>query len=289
MTTTLSAADLRALAETDAVQPLHDDQLRLVLSAPPFVHVPGTYNIRDLGLVPSPRADADVGQRLRPRFAYRAGALTALTDEGKAALRDKLGVRKVFDLRTVREREHGPAPSLDGIPIVWIETEEKDALVDLPTFREGEGEVGYRRMYLDVLRVYRPNFRAVLEHVRDHPEEPFLFHCTAGRDRTGVLAGLLHALAGADPDTIVLDFLLSRVGTEPVREMLLAFAMRGAGVQSTDAPGFQNMCNLRASCWRAFLDGVEEEYGGFEDYVTKALGFSEQDVATIKRNLVSRD
>ncbi len=35
-------------------------------------------------------------------------------------------------------------------------------------------------MYLDVLKVYKPNFKRVLEHVRDQPSEPFLFHCTGG-------------------------------------------------------------------------------------------------------------
>ena len=100
-----------------------------------------------------------------------------------------------------------------------------------------------------------------------------------------MVAGLLLALAGADADTIRLDFMLSRIGTEPAREQLLAFAMRGAGVDSADAPGFYNLCSLKEACWDAFGRAVERDYGGWDGYVTGALEFSEADLATIKKNL----
>ena len=108
----------------------------------------------------------------------------------------------------------------------------------------------------------------------------------AGRDRTGVLAGLLLTLAGESSDAIELDFLLSRVGTEPVREHLLAFAKRGARIESEDEPGFYNLASLKAVCWRAFVEALDKEYGGFNGYITKTLGFSEEDLAKIKKNLV---
>lgn len=47
-----------------------------------------------------------------------------------------------------------------------------------------------------------------------------------------------------------------------------------------------NMASLRPACWDAFVNSVGEKYGGFEGYVRSALGFSEEDVALIKRNLV---
>jgi protein tyrosine/serine phosphatase len=109
---------------------------------------------------------------------------------------------------------------------------------------------------------------------------------TAGRDRTGVVAGLLLSLAGASSETVALDFLLSRIGTEPAREQLLGFALKGSGAESIDAPGFHNLCSLRVSCWEAFVRAVESEYGGFEGYVTATLGFSEDDLVKIKANLV---
>lgn len=107
----------------------------------------------------------------------------------------------------------------------------------------------------------------------------------AGRDRTGVAAGMLHALAGVDEESIALDFMLSRIGTEPAREQLVAFALRGSGAESADAPGFYNLISLRRECWDAFVEEMKRAYGGWEGYVTGTLGFSEEDLVTIGKNL----
>ncbi|KAK1964751.1 hypothetical protein LY78DRAFT_581858, partial [Colletotrichum sublineola] len=151
-------------------------------------------------------------------------------------------------------------------------------------FTEAGGTHGVRKEYLKILDIYQPTIRAILEHVRDRPDEHFLFHCTAGRDRTGVVADLLQSLAGANPEDVRFDYMLSRIGTEPVREMLLSYARISAGV-TFDHPGFYNMCSLRASCWDAFVAGVHEEHGGWGGYVTKTLGFSSDDLAIIRSNL----
>lgn len=100
------------------------------------------------------------------------------------------------------------------------------------------------------------------------------------------MAGLLLSLAGASPDTIALDFMLSRIGVEPARAQLLAFARKGSMSASEDAPGFDNLINQKISSWEAFVKAVDSEYGGFEGYVTSTLGFSDAEVARIKSNLV---
>ena len=300
------AASLRTLAESDVTNPIPKEQLYAALQTPPFIYIPGTYNSRDVGLVPGV-------SRIRPGLVFRSGGLERLSDEGKALIKEKLGVKRVFDLRSQREHEAAADPEIEGVENVWnAHVNERDARVDLSTFIEGDGEKGYTLMYFDVLNLYQAAFRDVLEHVRDRPSEPFLFHCTgrqlflliihpfplheaiaqtdtrvaAGRDRTGVLAGLLLTLAGEKPEAIELDFLLSRVGTEPVREHLLAFAKRGARIESEDEPGFYNLASLKAVCWRAFLSALDKEYGGFDGYVTKTLGFSDEDLAKIKKNLI---
>ncbi|OTB07090.1 hypothetical protein M426DRAFT_318448 [Hypoxylon sp. CI-4A] len=273
------AAALLKLAETDVSQEITKEQYVPVLTNPPFVFVDGTFNTRDVGLVP--------GSPVRAGFAFRSGALAQLTDNGRAVLAGKLGVRRVFDLRSPEERAAVPDPELDGVENTWIESSRPDSTPELDHFVAGAGENGYREMYLEVVDVYRDSWRAILEHVRDRPQDPFLVHCTAGRDRTGVLAGLLLTLAGASPDVITLDYLLSRIGTEPVRLMLLQFAVAGSHAKSQEQPGFYNLINLRASSWNAFVAGVQEEYGGFEQFVTDKLGFSKDDLAKIKTNLTS--
>jgi hypothetical protein len=84
-----------------------------------------------------------------------------------------------------------------------------------------------------------------------------------------------------------MDWQLSRIGTEPVRSMLFEFARNGMDAYREDHPGFYNLFNLKRSCWQAFVKGVEKKYGGFEKFVTDRLGFSQDDLAKIKKNLTS--
>jgi hypothetical protein len=100
-----------------------------------------------------------------------------------------------------------------------------------------------------------------------------------------VLGGLLSALAGTSPEDVCFDYMLSRIGTEPAREMLLKFARLGTGVESDDTPGFLNLCSLRPTGWEAFVAEVTQVYGGWEGYVTNALGFSPEDLEKIQKNL----
>ncbi|KAK4033220.1 tyrosine-protein phosphatase [Parachaetomium inaequale] len=277
----MDMAHLLTLTQTDALTPLDPPSLETILSSPPFIPIPSTFNARDLGLLPN--------SPIRPGLVYRTGGfLSGISPEGKAFLAGRLGIRKVFDLRTAREHARQPDPEVDGVEMVWVPPEEVEggAMVKLEEFVEGSGERGYARMYLDVLRVYKGGIRGVLEQVRDgRGKEAVLFHCNAGRDRTGVVAGLLLTLAGASAETIAFDYMLTRIGFEPAREQLLGLLAKGM-VTSVDAPGFLNLANMRVSCWDAFVKAVEAEYGGFEGYVRGTLGFSEEDIAKIKSNLV---
>ncbi|KAH6885019.1 hypothetical protein B0T10DRAFT_564419 [Thelonectria olida] len=115
----------------------------------------------------------------------------------------------------------------------------------------------WMREYMIVLQAYKPSIRAVLEHIRDRLTAHLLFQCT---DRTGVVAGVLQSLAGTMPDDILLDCMLSPIGTESAREKLGSFAMASLGVSDPETPGFWNLVSLRPSYWNAFLDGLRDEY-----------------------------
>lgn len=163
-------AALLKLAETEVAQEIPKEQYVPVLTSPPFVFVDGTFNTRDLGLVP--------GSPLRAGFAFRSGALFRLTDNGRAVLEGKLGIKRVFDLRSPEERGVAPDPELEGVENTWIESSRPDSTPDLDRFIPSEGAEGYREMYLEVIDVYRESWKAILEHVRDRPNDPFLVHCT---------------------------------------------------------------------------------------------------------------
>ncbi|KAJ4209638.1 hypothetical protein NW759_013285 [Fusarium solani] len=275
----LSRSELWVLASTDVRDPIPAAALQSALASPPFIPSRSLINIRDLGAVP--------GSALTPGCIYRCGTLDAAAADCDAQAWLAAHVATIFDLRHATERDRGPSPEVPGVENVWLEQVGQYTSPSLEEFARGGEDGAWMREYMIVLQVYKPSIRAVLEHIRDRPTAPFLFHCTAGRDRTGVVAGLLQSLAGTAPDDILFDYMLSRIGTESAREKLGSLAMASLGVSDPETPGFWNLVSLRPSYWNAFLEGLRDEYGDWEGYVTKGLGFSATDLETVKKNLRS--
>jgi hypothetical protein len=163
---------LLALAKTDVTLSIPPETLYAALSSPPFVHIPGTFNTRDLGLLPVPPGTPSI----RPNLVFRTASLEGLSPAGHAAIQ-ALGIKTIFDLRSIKEHETKPDPQVEGVESVWVAGDERDAMEDLAHFVEGEGEKGYERMYLDVMRMYRGALREVLVHVRDREGGVLMFHC----------------------------------------------------------------------------------------------------------------
>ena len=163
---------------------------------------PHLLNARDLGGCPT----LD-GGHTRWRSLLRADDLAQLDDTGLRALAD-YGVRTVLDLRWRAETERHPSPIPAGLPQVHYRQ------LSLLTPSEDE----WRERALDatkelwncvVLEQVRLELREVLQVIAAAAPGPLLFHCIAGKDRTGLVAALLLALADVVPEAIAHDYALS--------------------------------------------------------------------------------
>ena len=159
-------------------------------------------NARDLG--GHPTLD---GAQTRWRSLLRADDLTQLTPQGVRSLAD-YGVQSVLDLRWPEEATRYPSPIPAALPAVHYQR------ISLLTHTEEEWRLRGRDVTKELWKC------AVLEHVRFElhrvlsaiaaaPPGPLLFHCVAGKDRTGLIAALLLALADVTPQAIAADYALS--------------------------------------------------------------------------------
>jgi protein tyrosine/serine phosphatase len=165
----ITVAQLLKLAETDVRITIPEADTTTILSTPPFLTVSGTFNMRDIGRVS--------GSPMRPNYAFRSGLLENLETNDFTTLAQKYGIKWIFDLRSEEEQTRSPDPDIIGIKNVWLPTTPDDS-VDVSNFITGGGEEGYRKMYMDVMETHSRVFKALLKHVRDRAEEPFLIHCT---------------------------------------------------------------------------------------------------------------
>ncbi|KAL4998629.1 protein-tyrosine phosphatase-like protein [Aspergillus recurvatus] len=275
--------NLQDLTATDIATALPKDAVAEIISQAPFASVPGIFNLRDISGATSPLYPFPA--ILRSGLVYRAGApASTFTEEGVSALKI-LGIKKIFDLRRVDERTKNPSPVINDVEVVWIPYAE--GVPRAAPVRDLEGSMEQVvEMYMGYLETHAPIYKAVFEHIRDEPETPFLFHCSAGKDRTGVLAALIHRLAGSSDEALILDFTLTRVGLEPGRAALLKMMQSVYGESVLDNPVLPVVWGVHASGMMAFLEALDEGYGGVTGYLNDTLGFSDWDIEVMKANLV---
>lgn len=163
---------------------------------------PDLLNVRELG--GHPTRD---GATTRSHSLLRADDLVQLTEEGLRALAN-YGVRTVIDLRWPGEVAARPNPlarSANGVRYHQISLLADDEM----QWASLSGECAKEMWKCAVLEHTRPQLKEVLEVIADAASEPLLFHCVAGKDRTGLIAALLLALADVEPDAIAADYAVS--------------------------------------------------------------------------------
>jgi protein-tyrosine phosphatase len=217
----------------------------------------GCFNFRDLGGYET----AD-GRRVRWRRLFRADGLHRLTDDDHVRLSD-VSLATVIDLRThdeVQERGHFQAtagdvgrhhlPMLDVLP----PNEEIPAWVD-PAF--------VARRYLEMLEAGADAMAEVLALLTDPSVYPAVFHCAAGRDRTGIVAAVVLGLLGVPDDVIVADYTLSRDAMARMIDWWRAQAPDNVEEIDRRAAG---VLTVAGESMAGLLAGVRDRHGSLEGY-----------------------
>lgn len=80
---------------------------------------------------------------------------------------------------------------------------------------------GFTKAYRDILDAAGPSYGVILRHLLDHPTSPIIVHCTAGKDRTGLIIALILKLAGVEDEVVSQEYQLTEVGLGPMREEIV--------------------------------------------------------------------
>ena len=261
----------------------------------------GVLNARELGGYLT-----EDGRMVKHGVFLRTAALGEATEEDLQRLQNVYHLSVVADLRRDSEVESDPDPEIPGVRNIHLrimdeaalkEKQKKLGLLDIIGIVKGNridklklalkmGVIS-DQMYVDFLSndQGKEGYAQMFQELLALPEgQAFLFHCTQGKDRTGLAAALILSALGVDEETILSDFMLTnsfnadRIAQE--RQMLQDEGIQG-DEQDAMMIGF-DMVNRQYM--ENALNWMKETYGSVTGYITTELGVTDEQLETL-RNL----
>ena len=233
---------------------------RAVPLAERLLPMEGGWNFRDLGGMPT-----GDGRRTAWGKLIRADGLNGLSDADLAYLAS-VPLTTIADFRNEHEAAKAPdrlPPSVKrhlhlAITPGRLEAGNPRAIFANPA-GDGFMEEMNRTLALDpgIQAVYREFF----SKVQNEENLPLLFHCSAGKDRTGFAAALILLSLGVDRETVMADYMASERHLTGKYDALMA-----------KYPDHAALFMVKPSYLEAALDAIDEQYGGVEPYMREALG-----------------
>ena len=248
-----------------------------------LVALQGGSNFRDIGGYRT----ADGGQ-VRWGRVYRSAALHRLTRADLTAM-EELDLRVVYDLRIDEERERAPSILPEGIrsellPIGGTAAKTKQ-LTDLLV----EGNLRsipadfLVRIYEGMVESSAPVFGLLLTKLADAENTPALFHCTAGKDRTGIAAALLLSVLAVDESTILDDYELSSIHYTEYQIARLKVKLENAGIE---ADRYRAVFGAPRHAMATLLATLRERYGSPEGYLREEAGVTDEVFPALRARLL---
>ena len=207
---------------------------------------------------------------------YRSGAL-AFMDERELAAVGRLGLKSVVDLRSTIEHITFPDPPIDGATNYHYTAMNDNDLNEIDYSSRKMILMAMKEPGLNKMESFGKHFQLILRE-----RVPMLFHCTQGKDRTGIAAMLILLLLGVDEETILDDFEL----TNKYRKSLIKEQMSRFRILSRLSKNIRTFLWVKEGVCRSFaayaLTTIQRRYPSYEDFFRTEYDLSAEDIAKIR-------
>ncbi|EJM27489.1 tyrosine-protein phosphatase [Pseudomonas sp. GM25] len=242
----------------------------------------GIDNFRDVAGITTAYSTTHDGT-MRAGVFYRSNALTPTASD--LATLNGLGIKAVYDLRTPSEIAATPDTMISGatyqnIDIIGATT--SGANITTVSFKSAADATA---MMQETNRAFVSDAGmrgqlGVLFNELAGVDGAALFHCTAGKDRTGWTAAVLQSIAGVDNATIMSNYLATNDYTAD--RVAKTLAMMPPSMAAIYAP----LLGVEASYLQAGLDQVTAQYGSMDNYLKQGLGLSQETIYVLRGKMV---
>lgn len=233
------------------------------------------------------------GRKVKRGVLLRTGALSGMTEADRTCLMEQYHLTDVIDFRTSFECAAAPDPVMYPVAYhpIRILDEQGSQTAGMAAAATGagfpleklveyikSGKVHPEDMYVDIVQsaASKEGYRKFFECLLEHKEGALLWHCSAGKDRTGLGAAFLLTILGVNRQTVLEDYSLTNVYFQDILKkmeiQLASFGLTEAEMEVMRAvAGGVNPAYLEKA-----LDTIEEQYGSLEWYLEKELGITEE-------------
>jgi protein-tyrosine phosphatase len=249
------------------------------------IDLEGPANFRDIG-----GYENRDGRAVRTGRVYRSDSLSYMTDRDVRHCVDVLGIHTVIDLRAGHEVEqfsHGP---LEAAGVQFLHRPVVDETRREHIMRDPDGPapelLSPAGIYLLMLERFADRLADVIRLIADPATHPLVFHCAAGKDRTGIVAALVLGLLGVVDEVIVADYVLTADYMDLLVQRHRAVAAERGVAAEVGEPHFA----AEAEAMRDVLTGLDARYatdgrGGVEHYLL-VNGLEPDAIATLRTTLL---
>ena len=244
----------------------------------------GAHNFRDLG-----GYKTEDGRRIKWGKIYRSDNLHSLTDEDVKYL-SRLNIKSVVDFRSDEERESEPdrlTPDMTQVllPIKFqpkeLDDETLKNLMKNLTFGTLDSSNLLTDFNIVIVKDFADEYKKFFRHVIENNAEPIVFHCTAGKDRAGFASAMILTVLGVPREKVIEDYLLTNTYVKDhVDSEMLEIELKTFFRADTDN---LRKINLVAERYiQAAFDTIDSEWGGMDNYISKALSLTEEDILKLQ-------
>lgn len=237
------------------------------------------------------------GRRIKQGVLIRCGVLSRATDRDLQLLKEKYHVNYVFDLRTAYEVNRWPDRPVEGATYVNMPIQDDknnfwQLILEAPGDTTEEKLIHFamnpranpmmKQLYLGMVsdEYCQLQYAALLDRIL-RSEGTMLWHCTQGKDRTGLATAFLLSALGFDRQTIIDDFALTNI---PYQSNIdhLSQKLREIGASSEAFEVIQAEEGVSVENFIAALDYIDREYGSMENYIKEIFVLTEDELDTLK-------
>lgn len=222
------------------------------------------------------------GAKMKKGVIYRSSALALSAAD--IAIVGTLGIRQVRDLRTPAEIKTQPDVPLAGAAWQNLNVLGAAGIDPIPT--TGATATAF------MSSMYRAFVTSDTAHASYHAlftgfagsGENLMFHCTAGKDRTGWATAILHTILGASEQTILADYLLTNVYSASEIAASVAQAQKAGGQNAADV--MAALQGAHTDYLQAALDQVTASYGSMASYISNGLQLDQATLDAIRQHML---